>query len=80
MVHWECREGGDFVRSLLTLHMHTLSLSSPWLSSEAVKHKVETHSLVTKQPLPLNSIDVRGHSMVFGGDNEAFYVLHNMLL
>ena len=28
------------------------------LSSEAVKHKVETHSLVARQPLPVNSIDV----------------------
>ena len=27
-------------------------------SSEAVKHKVETHSLVARQPLPVNSIDV----------------------
>jgi len=56
-----------------------LNTSSPWLSSEAVKHKVETHSLVTKQPLPVNSIDVVGHSVVFGGDNEAFYVLHNVI-
>jgi len=53
--------------------------SSPWLSSEAVKHKVEKNSLVAKQPLPVNSIDVVGHSVVFGGDNEAFYVLHNVI-
>ena len=32
------------------------------LSSEAVKHKVETHSLVARQPLPVNSIDVVGAS------------------
>ena len=78
MLHWECREGGDSVSSLLSLN--TLFLSSPLLSSEAVRHKVESHSLVTKQPLSLNSIDVRGHSMVFGGDNEAFYVLYNVLI
>jgi len=56
-----------------------LNTSSPWLSSEAVKHKVETHSLVARQHLPVNSIDVVGHSVVFGGDNEAFYVLHNVI-
>jgi len=48
-------------------------------SSEAVKHKVETHSLVARQPLPVNSIDVVGHSVVFGGDNEAFFVLNNVI-
>jgi len=56
-----------------------LNTTSPWLSSEAVKHKVETHSLVAKQPLPVNTLDVVGHSVVFGGDNEAFYVLHNVI-
>jgi len=59
--------------------MDNLNTTSPWLSSEAVKHKVETHSLVAKQPLPVNSLDVVGHSVVFGGDNEAFYVLHNVV-
>jgi len=53
--------------------------TSPWLSTEAVKHKVEKNSLVTQQPLPVNSLDVVGHSVVFGGDNEAFYVLHNVI-
>ena len=58
---------------------------------------METHSLVTKQPLPINrlvfiiffitvfmivpilSVDVVGGSVVFGGDTEAFYVLHNVI-
>ena len=72
---------------------------SPWLSYEAAQHRVETHSLVTKQPLPINrlvvvffiffitvfmivsilSVDVVGGSVVFGGDTEAFYVLHNVI-
>jgi len=56
------------------------STSSPWLSSEAVKHKVETTSLVSKQPLPINSLDVLGHSVLFGGDNEAFYILNNIVM
>ena len=52
---------------------------SPWLSYEAVKHRVETHSLVSKQPLPVNTLDVVGGSVVFAGDSEAFYVLHNVI-
>ena len=35
-------------------------------SSEAVKHKVETHSLVARQPLPVNSIDVVSAALVGG--------------
>ena len=79
--------------------MFSLSTSnvSPWLSFEAAQHRVETHSLVTKQPLPINrlvgvfifitvftivsilSVDVVGGSVVFGGDTEAFYVLHSVI-
>ena len=36
-------------------------------------------SLVTRQPLPVNSLDVVGGSLVLGGDTEAFYVLHNVI-
>eukprot|EP00092_Neocalanus_flemingeri_P041747 GFUD01045469.1.p1 GENE.GFUD01045469.1~~GFUD01045469.1.p1 ORF type:complete len:347 (-),score=138.07 GFUD01045469.1:130-1170(-) len=78
--HWNgasIRRGGGPLDSFN--QMDNLNTTSPWLSSEAVKHKVETHSLVAKQPLPVNSLDVVGHSVVFGGDNEAFYVLHNVI-
>ena len=36
-------------------------------------------SQVTRQPLLENSLDVVGGSLVFGGDTEAFYVLHNVI-
>ena len=78
--HWNgasIRRGGGALDTINQLD--NLNSTSPWLSSEAVKHKVETHSLVSKQPLPVNSLDVVGHSVVFGGDNEAFYVLHNVI-
>lgn len=60
--------------------LDNLNSISPWLSSETVKHKVETNSLVSRQPLPINTLDIMGHSLVFGGDNEAFYVLHNIVM
>jgi len=82
--HWN---GASIKRGTNTSLLHNasatldnLNTTSPWLSTEAVKHKVETHSLVTKQHLPVNSVDVLGHSVVFGGDNEAFYVLNNVIL
>lgn len=81
-----CSQGGDVchwnsagVRRDTVGVTEPFSQVSPWLSYEAVKHRVETHSLVTRQPLPVNSLDVVGGSLVFGGDTEAFYVLHNVI-
>jgi hypothetical protein len=42
--------------------------------------QVETNSLVSRQPLPINTLDVMGPSLIFGGDNEAFYVLYNIVM
>ena len=55
------------------------NVSCPWLNSEAVKNRVEVSSLMAKQPLPLNTLDSIGNSVVFGGDNEAFYVIPDAL-
>ena len=75
-----CSQAGDLCHwNSAGLTRDSLSHVSAWLSYEAVKHRVETHSLVSRQPLPLNSLDVLGDSVVFGGDNEAFYVLHSVI-
>jgi len=55
------------------------NLACPWLNSEAVKNRVEVENLMMKQPLPLNSLDTIGNSLVFGGDNEAVYVIPDIL-
>jgi len=75
--HWN---GQSIKNSSMNPGLDNLNTTSPWLSSEAVRHKVETNSLVSKQPLPINSVDVLGRSVLFGGDNEAFYILHNVLM
>ena len=46
-----------------------------WFNSEAVKHRVETASLLSRQPLPLNALDSLGSSLLVGGDSEAVYLL-----
>lgn len=55
------------------------NFACPWFNSEAVKNRVEVESLMMKQPLPLNSLDTMGNSLVFGGDNEAVYVIPDIL-
>ncbi len=54
--------------------------SSLWFCNEAVKHRVETNSLMPPQALSVNSLDVCGRSVIIGGDNEAFYIFNNVFL
>ncbi|CAB4068770.1 NUP43 [Lepeophtheirus salmonis] len=54
--------------------------SSPWLSSEAIKHRVEATSLMSKQYLPINALDTLGSSILFAGDNEAIYIFSSVIL
>ena len=51
-----------------------------WFNNEAVKHRVDTQALMPKQFLPINSLDALGSNVVIGGDNEAVYVLSNVIL
>jgi hypothetical protein len=50
-----------------------------WLNSDAVKHRVETSTVMSRQPLPINSIDSLGSSLLVGGDNEAIYLVENLV-
>jgi len=78
--HWNGASIKSSGSSALDSSADNMNTTSPWLSSEAVRHKVETNSLVSQQPLPINSVDVLGHSVLFGGDNEAFYILPNIVM
>lgn len=54
--------------------------SNLWFNNEAVKHRVETTSLISGQPLPINSIDSLGTSLVAAGDNEVVYCVANLVV
>lgn len=78
LLHWN---GASFKSAATAaVGVDTATTASPWLASQTLKHKVETNSLISRQPLPINTLDVQGHSLVFGGDNEAFYVLNNIII
>ena len=51
----------------------------PWMNSEAVKNRVETQSLMAHQNLPVNTLSVMGNAVLVGGDNEAIYIIPNIL-
>ena len=56
----------------------TSSVTTPWLSADASKHKIETFSLLPYNRLPVNSLDVSSRNLVCGTDCEAIYTVTNL--
>ena len=54
------------------------SITTPWLSADTSKHKIETFSLLPYNRLPVNSLDVCARNLVCGTDGEAVYVLEDL--
>ncbi len=50
-----------------------------WFNNDAVKHRVETNSLMARQALPINSLDALGSALLVGGDSEAIYLFANAI-
>ncbi|XP_069668662.1 nucleoporin Nup43 isoform X2 [Periplaneta americana] len=53
---------------------------NPWLNSDAAKHRLEVFTLMPQLHKPVNSLDVNKNRVVCGCDNEAVYVLKNIVL
>lgn len=49
-----------------------------WLGSEVSRGATDT-ACILQSPLPINSLDVKGTTLIAGSDNEAIYVVHQML-
>ncbi|XP_050734390.1 nucleoporin Nup43-like [Eriocheir sinensis] len=49
-----------------------------WLSSEVSRGATDT-ACILQSPLPINSVDVEGTTLIAGSDNEAIYVVHQVL-
>ena len=54
------------------------SITTPWLSADASKHKIETFSLLPFNRLYLWTLDVCVRNLVCGTDGEAVYVMENL--
>ncbi|KAK8736313.1 hypothetical protein OTU49_004938 [Cherax quadricarinatus] len=51
-----------------------------WLSSDVARGAIETVSVIPYSPLPINSVDVEGSTLIAGSDNEAIYMVRQVLL
>lgn len=52
---------------------------NPWLNTDAVKHRLNVVSLMPKLHKGVNSVDVYKDKAVVGCDNEAVYVITDVL-
>lgn len=51
---------------------------NPWLSNDAVKHRMEVTQLMPLLHLPVNSLDLNRSRLVCGSDTEAVYIIKNL--
>lgn len=51
-----------------------------WLSSDVARGAIDTTNVIPHSPLPINSLDVEGSTLVAGSDNEAIYTVRQVLL
>ena len=64
-------------------HVIICFIASPmnvWLSGDLAAQQLDIKEVLSNLPLPINSIDVSGERLIFGGDNEALYYIQKLLL
>ncbi|ESO85758.1 hypothetical protein LOTGIDRAFT_221179 [Lottia gigantea] len=52
-----------------------MSESSPWISVESSRHKLEINSLLPNKSLPVNSLDIQDSILLCGTDSETIYTV-----
>ncbi|XP_042868559.1 nucleoporin Nup43-like [Penaeus japonicus] len=51
-----------------------------WLSSDVARGAIDTTCIIPQSPLPINSLDVEGPTLIAGSDNESIYTVRNVML
>ncbi|XP_042212319.1 nucleoporin Nup43-like isoform X2 [Homarus americanus] len=51
-----------------------------WLSSDVARGAIDTTCVIPQSPLPINSIDVEGTTLIAGSDNEAIFTVRKVML
>ncbi|XP_018010573.1 nucleoporin Nup43 [Hyalella azteca] len=77
LVHWDVSYHS--ARSLLE-GTGGGGLVTSWLHPSVARGDVTTTALINAGPLPLNSVDVQGDVAVAASDNEALFVLRNLVM
>ena len=54
------------------------SHTSPWLSCEAAKHRLEITNLLPENLMPVNSLDIAATTLLAGTDGEQIYTIKNI--
>ncbi|OWF45896.1 nucleoporin Nup43-like isoform X1 [Mizuhopecten yessoensis] len=51
-------------------------LTNPWLATDIAKNKIEITSLLDQKSLPINTLDVAGHTLLCGTDGETIFTMN----
>uniref|UniRef100_A0A0B7A1P2 Uncharacterized protein n=2 Tax=Arion vulgaris TaxID=1028688 RepID=A0A0B7A1P2_9EUPU len=55
-------------------------ITSPWLSLETSRHKLDIASLLPNKSLPVNSLDIESSTLLCGTDSETIYSINLPIL
>ncbi|CAL4095267.1 unnamed protein product, partial [Meganyctiphanes norvegica] len=80
ILHWDASSAA---RSSNPLHRQTTDTGSSvnvWLSADVARGVIDTSAVIPTSPLPINSLDVEGPTLLAASDNEAIYAVRQVLL
>lgn len=67
------------LHNFLVSGIDPLQNENPWLNTDAVKHRLNVVPLMPNLHKGVNSVDVNKDKVVVGCDNEAVYVISDVL-
>lgn len=56
--------------------LQSQTVVNPWLATDIAKNKMEITSLLHQKSLPVNSLDIEGHTLICGSDGETVFTLN----
>ena len=57
-----------------------LNYSSPWLASDASKHRLNVTDVLPGNVMPVNSIDIESNTLLCGTDGEQIFTVRNLVI
>ena len=57
-----------------------LSYTSPWLTSDASKHRLDVTDVLPGNTMPVNTMDIENKTLLCGTDGEQIYTIKNLAI
>ncbi|KAK3874053.1 hypothetical protein Pcinc_020977 [Petrolisthes cinctipes] len=84
LLHWDASASATPTHSHITPYtptrQHQGGSVTVWVSSAVCNGCVDTTSIIPPSPLPINSLDIDGTTLIAASDNEAIYTVRQVML